>query len=669
MKTFSFLVLFSVGLLAESLFQLKEKEVIWEVGRESNIYKETELSEDKASRPLHVRLTNATLISPEETFLSKTGLYYTFSLVSEIDRTVYIQGNSNLITSTLLFQASKEKTWICNVFDERKKENPCFEDKNVLYTVELISGQREDFVLYTEFLPGFLLPKITVYDSRDYNKHSFYSHFIHGMNSGFLILIFITSFYLFFNFREVKFVFYGLYVLLFGVSLEGMLGLFSLVFPVHEISNFLILEISFVLTIIGLLFKVLACKYFLDIENKKSLDFYFLHSMSLLGLFLIIFGHLFKDQFMLILLGFGLFTSFFISILGYRHLKKGVRTAKLYTFANSFVTVILGFYFLKLLNIFPIFPVYDWFLFLSLLLETSLVLISFTQKQKYILDTARESLGEFVKIQMETNDFLEEKIAERTEEIRKTLELVELEKLKSDRLLENILPVETARELKEFGHATPRYYSSVTIGFLDFVGFSKIAEKLSPLELLDDLDFYFNKFDELTRGMRLERIKTIGDCYMYAGGIPKENLTHALDAVLWAFYVLKFINKSKLERQEAGKSFFECRIGLHTGPVIAGVVGNRKIAYDIWGDSVNIASRMESHGDPGKISISESTYQLIKGYFHCESKGLIEFKNKGKMNMYQIVQIHPELSIAENGEYPGEEFFDKLYNELNMDEI
>ncbi len=206
------------------------------------------------------------------------------------------------------------------------------------------------------------------------------------------------------------------------------------------------------------------------------------------------------------------------------------------------------------------------------------------------------------------------------------------EKKRSESLLLNILPAETAEELKLNGKVSAVKFDEVTVLFTDFVEFSKKAEHIEPEILVSSIDFYFKAFDEITTKYGLEKIKTIGDSYMCACGLPKSNQTHAIQAVLAAKEM------SELVSGELGASddlsHFEIRIGLHTGPVVAGIVGIKKWQYDIWGDTVNIASRMESKSEPGRINISETTYQKVKDEFPCEYRGEIEVKNRGLLKMY-----------------------------------
>jgi class 3 adenylate cyclase len=185
-------------------------------------------------------------------------------------------------------------------------------------------------------------------------------------------------------------------------------------------------------------------------------------------------------------------------------------------------------------------------------------------------------------------------------------------------------------------------YDSVTVMFTDFQGFTQIGEQLSPQQLVAEIDLCFRAFDEITARYPIEKIKTVGDSYLCAGGLPTPNSTHAVDVVSAALAFQEFMADLKKSKQAEGAPYFEMRIGIHTGPVVAGVVGLKKSAFDIWGDTVNTASRMETTGEVWKINISESTWNLVKDHFHCTPRGKIAAKNKGEIEMF-FVDSHKNL--------------------------
>ncbi len=215
---------------------------------------------------------------------------------------------------------------------------------------------------------------------------------------------------------------------------------------------------------------------------------------------------------------------------------------------------------------------------------------------------------------------------------------IHAEKRRSEALLLNILPEEVAEELKVKGSAQAVHIDQVTVLFTDFKGFTAMSEVLSPQDLVRDLNECFSAFDRITGKYGIEKIKTIGDAYMAAGGLPTPNNTHALDVIQAAFEMRDLIAEGRARKAAAGLPYFEIRIGIHTGPVVAGIVGVKKFQYDIWGDTVNTASRMESSGAPGQVNISEATYVLVKDEPHLAftPRGKVQAKGKGEMDMYFV---------------------------------
>ena len=236
------------------------------------------------------------------------------------------------------------------------------------------------------------------------------------------------------------------------------------------------------------------------------------------------------------------------------------------------------------------------------------------------------------------------------------------EKKKSDELLLNILPQRIARELKATGTTRPVSYDGVTVLFADFVGFTRQTAGIGAEPIISTLDRYFSYFDYITKKYKLEKIKTIGDAYMLAGGLDSDIPTHAVDCVLAAFDFLDYVQRDEAESGESLK--FDLRVGVHTGPVIAGVLGSLKFSYDIFGSTVNMASRMEKYSEPNRINASRNTFELVKEFFDCESRGIVEVKNGEQYEMFFIRGIKPELCLDPDLNIPNGEFV-KLYNKLS----
>lgn len=218
----------------------------------------------------------------------------------------------------------------------------------------------------------------------------------------------------------------------------------------------------------------------------------------------------------------------------------------------------------------------------------------------------------------------------------KTNKILDKQKDEIETLLLNILPAEVAHELKTTGNATPKFYERVSVLFTDFKSFSRLADNMSPQQVVEELNLYFTAFDVIIEKYNLEKIKTIGDAYMCAGGIPVEDENHLTNIIRASLEIQQYIEVMNAKRLKEGRPAWDLRIGIHTGPLVAGVVGKKKYAYDIWGSTVNIAARMESNGEPGQVNISSATYELVKNTFSCTYRGKVSAKNIGQIDMYFV---------------------------------
>ncbi len=236
------------------------------------------------------------------------------------------------------------------------------------------------------------------------------------------------------------------------------------------------------------------------------------------------------------------------------------------------------------------------------------------EKDQSLLKMMRSEINEAMKVIEEKN------------------EKITLEMEKSDKLLLNILPVRVANDLKERGTTTPEYFENVTVFFSDIVDFTKISSKLSPTVLIDELNTIFTAFDSIVESNNCERIKTIGDAYMAVGGMSIPDSNHAKNMVKSAVQIIQYLN----ERNQTSDIQWNIRIGLHTGSIVGGVVGVKKYIYDVFGDTVNTASRMETNSERMKINISDATYQLVKNDFTCIERESIKVKGKDRMKMWFV---------------------------------
>jgi class 3 adenylate cyclase len=234
------------------------------------------------------------------------------------------------------------------------------------------------------------------------------------------------------------------------------------------------------------------------------------------------------------------------------------------------------------------------------------------------------------------------------------------EKASSEELLHRILPEPIAEELKANGKVAPRFFPVSTVLLADIKGFTEFTKGAEPAMLIGMLDRYFAGFDEIMARRGLEKLKTIGDAYLAVAGLPKSDRLHAIKACLAALDMLGVVAALRAERQRLRLPFFELRIGLHTGPVIAGVVGRNRFTYDVWGEGVNLAAIMEANGEAGRINLSESVYHHAAPYFEVTGRGPIEGKNGESIPMYFLDRLKPEFSEDPAGRLPNRRFFSTI---------
>lgn len=258
-------------------------------------------------------------------------------------------------------------------------------------------------------------------------------------------------------------------------------------------------------------------------------------------------------------------------------------------------------------------------------------------------------------------------LSQKNDEISQQRDVIEIERQKSEGLLLNILPKQVAEEYKSKGRVDIRNYDRVSVMFTDFKGFTKISEKMSPEAVVEELNYCFSTFDEITDKYQIQKIKTIGDAYMCAGGIPEPNTTNPVDVVLAGLEIQYFMQQRREEKRKTGEDYWQCRLGVNTGDALSAVIGKSKFTYDIWSDTVNTASRMENSGEVGKVNVGQKTYDLIKDFFECEHRGKVVAKGKGELDMYFVHRLKPELSADETGVHPNTDY-EKLRTERFLNE-
>ncbi|OIQ36439.1 MAG: hypothetical protein BM555_02720 [Crocinitomix sp. MedPE-SWsnd] len=228
------------------------------------------------------------------------------------------------------------------------------------------------------------------------------------------------------------------------------------------------------------------------------------------------------------------------------------------------------------------------------------------------------------------------------------------------RLLENILPEQTLKEFRVHGKSSPKKFNNTSVLFTDFVNFSQITQDMNPDILIQKLDYYFSKFDEIIKKYKLEKIKTIGDAYMAVGGVTEKEPSVAMRTALAAIEIQNFMMTEQETAKALSRDFWEIRIGIHSGPLVAGVIGKEKFSFDVWGDTVNVAARCEQNAENSTINVSDDFYQQIKAYFDCEERGPIAVKNRGEVDMYFLKGIKKEFSFYGQGTNPNLDLREKV---------
>lgn len=635
---FFLLLLFHVNLFGQSLIVLENTEQLKPIAKSALFYQDNEdLSPElilspayqKKFEPYHQNIPNFATTAD--------AVWFRFDLKKEVEEDFYLRLGSAYIDSIFLYEQINGRLHLVRqagdnyIFPEREIEVP-----NFLFKLEVSSSAKKTYYLRTKCLQPFFFP-LQVGTLKAFLEDQHTLDFVQGIYFGFMLLIFLYNLFLYFSTKESIYWYYVFYV----ASITLFMGFifhygFQYLWPNWPGINRYAVVSSALTMISAVLF---SQKFLMTKTNTPSL--HWISNLFLGVASLVIFLLILQINIPALLMaqaGILLMAIYFL-VIGIVALRKGYTPAKFYLVAWG--ALILGFIaaIFESLNLIPVTPYINSMQIGSAVEVTllSFALADRINKYKKEREEAQASALQAAKekntLIAQQNIMLEKKVEERTTKIKETLKLVEIEKLKSEELLLNILPQSTANELKENGTAKPKHFESVTVMFFDIEKFTTLAEQLPSEELVARLDELFQHIDEIVERSSLEKIKTIGDAYMAAGGIPLTNDSHPIDAIKAAVEVMTYLSKKEPDSQG---NKWRMRCGIHTGPVVAGVVGKNKFAYDIWGSTVNFASRMESSGEVGKINISEATYQLVKSQMPCTLRGAKEVKGLGKLNMYFV---------------------------------
>lgn len=480
---------------------------------------------------------------------------------------------------------------------------------------------------------------VNLYSAKEFEIKSNNEKLVYGFYLGFMFFLLLSNLFFFFSLRNGMYLFYCVNVVIYTCYAVAVVdGFLPYLLPNADLMTWYI-----TVPTIGVVVQNMYAIYFLELKkyapglNKVAWIVIWYFIIYAIGRLWLPLTTVLAVNTLNALLSF-----FLIGVVGFVAGKKGNKMG--YYFAIAFF-IYFGLVMCEAIYIQTGSPAYFWSLSYtatSTLVEAFILSFLLSKRfewereafrganeraQQQVLEKTREN----EKMVREQNAVLEQKVEERTSQLSHSLEETRKERQKAENLLHNILPEEIAEELKQNGSSEARQYENVSVLFTDFVNFTGIGEKMNPKDLVDELDLCFRAFDEIIDKHGLEKIKTIGDAYLAVCGLPTPNPAHAENTVNAALEILEFMQ----ERRKQG-GLFEIRAGINSGPLVAGIVGVKKFAYDIWGDTVNTAARMETNSETGKLNVTDTTYELIKDKYKCEYRGKIDVKNKGVVDMYFV---------------------------------
>lgn len=574
-----------------------------------------------------------------------------FSVRSQSEKEVYLEIGAPLLEQIELYETKGGN--IQNIFSGGMGQpfgaRP-IRSENWLFDLDLKDGQTHTYYVKGHTFFPFQIP-VLVSSKNKYSEYTQTHNLFWGFYIGVILFAFIYNFFIYLSVRERRYFYYILYIIgsvTFYLGLEGYS--FEFLWPNIPKLNYLLPVVICLTNVIITLFSM----NFLAINRARKWLWYF--GVGLIAAFALtavmnfagVYGPAVLSAQML-----SLVACIYFIFAGINSLRKGIPGAKYYLLAWTLYLILTFVFILAANNVLPGNFFTTHCIFIGHMTEVGLLSFALANRINWLKSENEKKQKEIIyqlkkneEMQLEANRVLEQKVVERTAEVVEQRNEAVKQRKRSDELLLNILPEEIAEELKETGGAKAKHIDQVTVLFTDMKDFTLLSEQLTPEQLVAEINECFTAFDKIVGKYGLEKIKTIGDSYMAAGGLPTPNLTHAKDVVKCAIDIVNFMKALNERKKQECKIAFDLRIGIHTGPVVAGIVGLKKFAYDIWGNTVNIASRMEKAGEVGKINISKATFEYVRDEFTCMYRGKIEAKNIGMIDMY-FVQSDVKFEMEE----------------------
>lgn len=569
-----------------------------------------------------------------------------FTLEKTVDRDVFLEiSEPNLETIELyaIIDGSPRPLYRGG-FTEKFKDRP-IEHNRWIFDLDLPLETPRTYLLKAQSGYPLKLP-ISVYSDRYFIVENARSNLAWGLYGGIMAFAFFYNLFLYFSLRERIYLYYSLYVLMGSAFYLGLQGYnFQYLWPDWPALNAYLP----VLVCLMNLFVFLFTLRFLNLTRAQRLPYY--AGWVCVGVYLLAAGINLTGNYgtaILIAQLMGLVMSIYYIALVIWALRRKVPNAQYFAVAWLQFIALTIIFILTDTNVLPANQFTIHSLFIGHALEVILLSYALAARINFLRRDNADKQGQIIQqleekeqIQQRANEVLEQKVTQRTQEVTEQRNQAVKERNRSDELLLNILPEETARELKQTGSAQAKSFDNVSVLFADMANFTAKSERMSPEALVDEINEIFTAFDRIVERYGIEKIKTIGDSYMAAAGLPTPDDLSALRAVNVAIEMQGMMQTRFQGRQAAGLDSFQIRLGIHSGPVVAGVVGTKKFAYDIWGFTVNVASRMEKTGAVDRINISEATYQLVKDHFNCTFRGEQKVKGVGLVPMYFVENTTP----------------------------